>query len=458
MKKYISLVLLTAMMLILAACSTQYSDNIRINLKNDKSSNFGYAAAVYEDRIYYISNELGTAGIYSMNLDGSEIKVEVENPSITSLEVREGILYFNGLFKIKKRQGSIQTSTINNHTVYYCAFGEKVKKADYINPNFNINGFFVSEEGYIAARYGATLEDLHLFSPSYLETFSDIDNIIATISFEYYDEMYVEYGDEDDKKREVQKNIYQFGDLLIIAEHIPEGKELNRFTNEDPYVLDSNTGDLVLVYSDKQADALKAFYMDENNIYCSYKEMVVVLDRATYQTKTTFVPEGLSKEFQIVDIMKYADDLYIIADKWRCFDEKTLPLLGEKLLLIDSGTFMISEVLELGLKQRIIGLDENYIILLEDEVIYEVSLDDGKIGDKTIVSDAPLDICSKNHIIDYAGDWMFIYKSYPENGAFTYGSEAPGQRLLMKVNLESGEIIENNVVLDFEAHGKYEEK
>ena len=77
MKKSVTIILSAILVLILASCSPLHSDNLRIDFKPDKSSNYGYAAAVYEDRIYYVSNELGDAGVYSMALDGSDIRMEL---------------------------------------------------------------------------------------------------------------------------------------------------------------------------------------------------------------------------------------------------------------------------------------------------------------------------------------------------------------------------------------------
>jgi hypothetical protein len=459
MKKYFSIIILVAMLLILASCSPQYPDNLRINFKNDKSSNSGYVAAVYEDRIYYVSNELGTAGIYSMKPDGSDVRMEAENPSITSLQLCDGILYFDGLYRINKRHGSIQTSTINDHTIYSCDLGGNPTRANYVHRNYNIKGFYVSQNGYILARYGALMEDLHMFDPAFSESFSVIDNKIATISLEYTskNELYSdEYGMEESNEDEniILKSIYQFGDFIFVAEHVPGDHDYN-WISGDPYVLDSNTGELVLSFDRRQGDALKALYMDESSIFCSYKEMVVIIDRATYQVRTTFIPEGISDEYHIVHMSKYGNSVYMIADYWRDQDEKTPPLMGEKIYIMDSKTFESKELLNLGSNQRVIGMDENFIILLDDGVIYKMNPDNGNPDDRIKLCDAPADIYSKNHAIDYAGDWMFVYKIYPENGPFTYGSDLPGQQLLMKVNLSSGEIIHNDIELDFSVLDSY---
>ncbi len=49
---------------------------------------------MYNDRIYYFSDEIGQSGIYSMKTDGSGICFEVEAKDIQKLQLREGKLYY----------------------------------------------------------------------------------------------------------------------------------------------------------------------------------------------------------------------------------------------------------------------------------------------------------------------------------------------------------------------------
>ena len=47
--------------------------------------NYGKKAAAYHDRINYLSAEEGTQGIYSMLLDGTDVRLEFEAEDIRSL-------------------------------------------------------------------------------------------------------------------------------------------------------------------------------------------------------------------------------------------------------------------------------------------------------------------------------------------------------------------------------------
>lgn len=467
MKKLISVILVGVTMLNLASCSPlpKDVDNLRINFKQHKLSNFGYAAAVYEDRIYYVSNETGASGIYSMMGDGADVNLEVKHPDITGIQIQDGMLYFNGICRIKEQQPTVSTGTINNHALYCVNMeGRIAYLVNHDNTNFNLKSFYISQNGYSFFKYGALLEELYLYDPTKKESNSNLKNIVATISFEYIDDgaykedYYDKEIDGENNSEEVKKIVYEFGRSMIVAKPKAIEYESNKFENEDPYVLNSNTGELMLAYDRVQSEALKAYFMDNKNIYCSYKDIVTIVDKETYQVLATFRPDGISNQYNVTYMAEYGGDIYVIADYWKDQDNRYLPLMGEKLFVVNAMNYESREILDLGSGQRIIGMDENYLILLDNDAIYKLVLDNGQICDRSKICDAPNDINSKNHIIDYAGDWMFIYKSFPEHGAFTYGVESPGQQLLLKVNLKSGEIIYNDVELDFSALDEFKEK
>jgi len=459
MKRNIKIMASVTLILILASCSSQYSGNLWIEYKNNILLNRGYAATVYEDRIYYVSNELGTAGIYSMKYDGTDIRIETANPDIKCLEISNGVMYYNGLYRINKKQGSIQSSVKNDHTIYTFSFGGKAEPTDYTDKNHNVQKFYISQNGYIGICYGSlAMEEFRIYDIDYSESFSNEKDKITKVSFQYTDRnTYNEIANNKNNKTEnVISIIYQFGDFLIIAGNIPEGNEINWFTySEDPYVLDSNTGELVLSYDLMQSEALKAFCMDKRYIYCSYKEMAVIIDRTTYQVETAFIPEALSNEYNIAYMTLYGGKLYIIADYWKDHDKKTPPLMGEKLLIMDTDNFTSREVLNLSEGQKVIRMDEKSVTVFDKGIIYETDISDDKIGEKTKVVELGSDFNSGYYTIDYAGEWIFIYKvTYPEQKE---DNSLTGQQLRYKINLETGQVIENTIKFDFSAFDRYKE-
>ena len=58
-------------------------------------ANYGKKAAVYDNRIYYLSAELGKQGIYSMSLDGTDVRQEFSAADIRSLTVDASGFYYS---------------------------------------------------------------------------------------------------------------------------------------------------------------------------------------------------------------------------------------------------------------------------------------------------------------------------------------------------------------------------
>ncbi len=422
----ISAFLVLFCLILLPSCSTRNMDTLSIDYKNDKSTNFGYTAAVYGDRIYYVTNELGKSGIYSMKLDGTDVRMEVENPNVTMLEITGGKLYFSGLEKIRKPSGDLPT---NVNTLYCSALGSaKYGKTRDREMNANIGAFFVAQDGFQFIDSGGLSLDQDTVDSKYKK--------ITMIPLDY-------------KGESVYAGVCKIGGTQIIAFFDPDDPDTYLFNisiGGDPFVLDTNTGELVLQVDNGQ-DMLKAFQIDDKYIYCSYNEMVVVLDKTTYSVKKKIIPEGLSSDYDIAHMTKYGNAVYIMADRWLDTSIAAQPLLNEKLYKMDTKTFKCTKLLDLGQNQRILGIDANYIILLDHGEIDKLVLKNGGIDQKQKLANAPRDINLNTYTIDYAGDWMFLHRTY-----------SPGQELVYKINLQSGKVIQNSVKYDFSVLDSYREK
>ena len=437
MRKIMGVAFTLVLAFILVSCSFGLyapMDNIKIGLKNDTSGGLGMAAVVYGDRIYYTSNELGKEGICSMKPDGSDVKQEIENPSIKMLQLLDGKLYFSGLSRID--DGTTANPTRIHHSIYFNEIGSSQCRK--YGSSEDIAGFYITKDGLS-----------FLYSDSIILHRDTINSykqkIIKSISFSYHED-------------NIEKLVYQAGEHALVFGYM-DGfpTELDYSLGRMSYVLSTDTKTKVLseYTNEDQADAFKAFCMDDENIYCSFNEMVVVLNRSDYSVKATFIPGGLTNEYTIENISRFGGDLYILADRWTDTGERTPPLLNEKLFHMDAKTLEWSEVLSLGRNQRILGVNKENVPLLDNGVIYKVALKGKSIGEKSKLIDAPGDISSHNYMVDYAGDWMFLYKIYPETDSPIYG-DSPGQQLMYKINLKSGEAIQNDAKLDFSALKAYE--
>lgn len=410
-------------------------DRLDVNFKRDTQANYGAAAAVYNDRIYYVSNELGIAGVYSMNPDGSDVRLEVDKPSIKGLEIRDDVLYYNGVFRINEpTRFSPPSSAINDHSIHSLTLGkEKSGKVGGVDYRYNVTGFYLSQNGYRVISYRANELSLYDKDAKIVDRSTIREKV--TRSFETGD-------------TEVKIDIYEFGDFIILSSHYPDDYTYDRFAGNNPCVLDTVTGNLVLTCSHStQYNELQAFYMDNNNIYCSSNEMIIILDRTTYQVKSSFMLEELTDDYYINYMVHDRNNIYVAAKKHNKFVNPY-----DKLYKINMDTKECSEIININRKERVLGLADEHIIFLDHKEIYKIDLSNGVIGDRQKLCDAPADIHLERYIIDYAGEWMFIYKSYPrERGSAT----DPGQQLLKKINLQTGEVIENDIELDFSVLDKY---
>lgn len=103
------LISLTLIFFLLFGCAPSDSeannfDNIGFsaNLKADDQSPIGKKAAYYDGRIFYLSSELGTQGIYSMDTAGKDVKMEIPVEDIRSINVRDDGIYYAGFAGIKE--------------------------------------------------------------------------------------------------------------------------------------------------------------------------------------------------------------------------------------------------------------------------------------------------------------------------------------------------------------------
>lgn len=70
------------------------------NLKADANASYGKKAAYRDGRIYYLSDELGTQGIYSMNPTGEDITLEIPVEDIRAISVQGDAIYYSGFAAI----------------------------------------------------------------------------------------------------------------------------------------------------------------------------------------------------------------------------------------------------------------------------------------------------------------------------------------------------------------------
>lgn len=428
-------------------------NNLRIYFKSSDLYDVGYSSVVGDEKIYYVSNESGETGIYSMDMDGSNVQLEGKDPSITSLQWRDGALYFAGLEKIEDNTATVWM-TDHIYTVYKKMPGKyAMPKASFVENDENVRGFYLISDGYAAVNYSTQGYGSRIKchdSSFQIDTGPGKAHLDkkGTVCFE----VPITEPELTGEKEKEEINIFTIGDAYLITTH-----ENDRDLTGDTYILDSQTGKVVLS-PDNEAQYLENFQvllMDEVYLYCFYKDphfsqtgQMVIVNRETWEVEKMFPLGDIAETHRVSYAMKRDGKIYMLVTHWLTDDTAVVPMKNQKLLVMDPETFEWKVVRDMKEGERIVGLDERGIVYLADGGIWKAEWEGEALGGETRLCDAPKDIDKEKYTIDYAGDWMFVYKIY---GDFTTGIREidPGQQLVYKINLKTGEVVENIVPLDF---------
>ena len=469
-KNLLIAILIVFLLIMTASCKIfESNDNLRVNYKENKLSNRGYAAAVYNNRIYYISNENGYPGIYSMKMDGSDIRGETVNPSITSLQVINDTMYFVGIKKIYESRSSLPTDSAYQHTIYKKVIGSNeysiIKEAP---DNDNVVAFYYSPEGYVIYKTGTWQGETYIKK--------DNENIESTVSRR----VELTYPNVDSIILKGDKNrvlyIYKYDNVIVITRpYVDEHKEdnmIHRFYITDRVnIIDINNSEHIIqdnssVKREFEND-FQILAVDDKNIYCTYSDLyenkqldfrdnvqINVIDIEKLEITDSFYLKEIGKNEKISYSAEFNGKLYMIIDEWSSRDKTTLPIKSEKLLAMDVKTHDCSIIAEMEKGERIIGLTEDSVIYYKDNELFKAELNNDEIINREKLCEMSVNLNKDKFTIDYAGDWMFIYKIY---GGFTYASVGNdmGQQLLYKINIKTGEVIENTVPIDFSELNMY---
>lgn len=415
----------------------------------------GYAAVTDGNYIYYISNELGETGIYSMNLRGGDVQLECTNPSITSLQCKDGDLYFSGLEQIVDNRSTVEW-TDHVYTAWHIQKNHKeARKASFVVTDENIRGFYIISDAYAAINYGPQWNYLIFHDCSDVATrftHSSTAPLTDKGTIHFNGQVTEQEPIQDGRKAEIKLNIFEIDGAYLITED-----EKDDLFGISSFIIDSQTGKVVLS-PDNEAQYLENFQvllMDEVYLYCFYKDphfsqtgQMVIVNRENWEVEQMFPLGDIAETYRVSYAMKRDGKIYMLAEQWSSDDKAVLPLKNQKLLVMDPETFEWEVVRDMKEGERIVGLDERGVVYLADGGIWKAKWEGEALGGETRLCDAPKDIDKEKYTIDYAGDWMFVYKIY---GDFTTGIREidPGQQLVYKINLKTGEVVENIVPLDF---------
>ena len=167
------------------------------NLKTDALSPIGEKAAFYGGRIYYLSSELGTQGIYSMDAAGKDVTLEIPAEDIRSINVRDDGIYYAGFAGIRENEvGPFRDFHLYIQKHNETSIADFLRDVGYPEPNSRYDGsvwdFYVSDQGVIVICFAEVgsyrliqLRDVVSFQNGQAVAASEYEVLNQNIAFHY---------------------------------------------------------------------------------------------------------------------------------------------------------------------------------------------------------------------------------------------------------------------------------
>ena len=419
-------------LLLLAGCTIRDpdinnfdTDGFRANLKADVDSTIGMKAAYYGGRIYYLSVELGTQGIYSMNAEGNDSRLEIPVEDIRSINVRNDGIYYAGFTGMKKNDSGsfrqfhllIRKNGEANVVDYLQEVGYRRSYQDFDD---NVWDFYIADNGIVVICFVEINQQLQ-FQQRFTTSFQNGKAVPATDYKVVNQDFAVNYASFNQYKLEASHlgGLYFLYDSFSATEH-DSGAMLNLCLSigdldSNNHVIKMMTGSYV-GYNDDSGDYLRWFGRANSDGFLLSSvhglEKYDVTSNTISSVVTFDPPENL---FSQIDC---GDRVLVLTQRLRknklldyfMSDVMKFPLaFAESLYRVDPET---------GAKQLLLTLEYNNAFLYADAKtavtgggktisIYDIS------GEKAVLLRT---IEIEHNIVDYAnktdtaGGWLFLYR------------------------------------------------
>ena len=399
-------------------------DGFYTTLKEDALSSIGKKATYYGGRIYYLSSDLGTQGIYSMDTAGKDVKLEIPVEDIRSINVRDDGIYYAGFAGIKENASGLY----RQFRLLIRKNGE-VQKADYLKDvgypdkwpvaDGNVWDFYVSDQGVVVICFAEVnhhmkvqLREVACFLNDHVVPRTDftVVNEGTTVDYASFNQRTLAIGQLD-------------GISLISDSFTMTDSPTKEFVNLCLSVIDLNAKDHGvkmltdwLGYNDNNSDYLRWFCRGSaDGFILASVHGLEKFDIAT-NTVTSIVsfeqPENVYAQIDCGDnFLVFTELLRKTYDlDYRYSNElKQTRALAESLYRVDPET---------GAKQLLLTLERENAFLYADAKIavtgggktisiYDISGDTAKLQRTIEIGHNIVDFANKT---DTAGGWLFLYR------------------------------------------------
>ena len=394
------------------------------NLKEAAHSSIGKKAAYYDGKIYYLSSELGTQGIYSMDTAGKDVKLEIPVEDIRSINVRDDGIYYAGFAGIKENEGGPFRDFrlyIQKHNE--ASIADFLRDVGYPEPNSRFDGnvwdFYVSDQGVIVICF-AEVGSYRLIQLRVVVSFQNGQTVAASEYDVLNQNIAFHYAGFNQRRLEVGR----LGGLYYLPDYFSDSDYTGEFLSHCLSVIDLNAKDHVvkmmtgsyLGYNDDSRDYLRWFCSGSaDGFILASVHGLEKFDIAT-NTVTSIVsfeqPENVYAQIDCRDnFLVFTELLRKTYDlDYRYSNElKQTRALAESLYRVDPETGAKQPLLTLERENAFLYADAKTAVTGGDKTIsiYDISGDTAKLQRMIEIGYNVVDFANKT---DTAAGWLFLYQ------------------------------------------------
>ncbi len=392
------------------------------NIKQDANADYGKKTAFYGGRVYYLSAESGIQGIYSMNADGTDVRLEQATEDIRALTVNDDGLYYAGFSgyrencngKFRGFQLYFQPAGSDTVTDILGGTSQSGELTEY-----SVWDFYIDNDGTIAVR----LSGAHSIQGYLYLSLVTIRNGSVVPCSQYT--LSGKLSTHTDSQNTYPLNLYQFHNLYIsvASYHSLDVDSFLLVGSRSVCLCDTASGKLVL--------GMDRLFSDIRPLRDDYSERWIcgvegsrvllnsdiVLTDFDLQIQAVHDIAAFTRYERIYSQLGRENDLLLLTENLRAsipvvgwadlVAEKQI-VLGEHLYRVDTKTGELTRLLLARRWQEFVYLDQSRAAIASSKTIllYDISGDKPKLIRRIHLSHRIVDAVNK---VDTAGGWLFLY-------------------------------------------------
>ena len=382
----------------------EYSDTDDVARKQDVHADTGQSTAYFDGRIYYISQEDGEDGIYSMLEDGSDVHFELSVPKITRMIVTQDYIYYVGAKSPEEYEGQKVFSLYQFDRSTF-----ETIEVEYSDSIQSVYDAYVTDGGVVCVLVKRGPRGM--VPPS---NFAYIKNSSEFLKADISLNGHLESNDE----------------VIFAHDELNAFGKSNLVGDYNVSFLDANSG--VAVMNSVELNAVpyfKVLYAEGDKIWCSLDNNLLEIDRKTLQVSFIYMNfDDKVHDMKITEMYMHDDAAFVIYEK---------QLGGTQLFYrLDLEYAAYNELMTFNKGKVLLKVEDEYVLWAKGNKIFSSQYIDERyrwiIGEPKLEIEMPENIVA-NNILEIAGDWLFIHKK-------ASSADTETNQLLYKVNLVTKEI------------------